>query len=83
MKRNAVHTLLKTEQNRISRLSADSYSDIDSLLQVTAYVLFFVQKIKGVNPSFSDLTVQSETLWVIEVQTSFIEMDDLTHGKNN
>ena len=72
MKRNAVHTLLKTQQNGISRLiNADNYSDIDRLLRVTAYVLFFVQKLKGVNPSFSELTVESESLWVIEVQTSF------------
>ena len=72
MKRNAVHTLLKTQQNGISRLiNADNYSDIDRLLRVTAYVLFFVQKLKGVDPSFSELTVQSENLWVIEVQTSF------------
>ena len=74
MKRNAFHGLLKTEQNGISRLiNADNYSDIDRLLRVTAYVLFFVQKLKGDNPSFSELTVQLETLWVIQVQTPFKE----------
>ena len=34
-------------------------------------MLFFVQKLKGLTPSFSELTAWSETPKVVETQTSF------------
>ena len=66
---SVVPTLLTTESHGISNLiEIVNYSDIDRLLQVTAYTQLFLLRLKGLTASLCQLMVKSETLWVIEAQ---------------